>query len=115
MGLETIHLQSQHKGLKVYVTGGEMDFTQTKGRTPRVKEKQAAIVFAACLAVVERESTDTRDSAFWRSATWKDLKAKSRAEAVEAIRRLTGYGVDFTITDAVVEAGTREPAGAAAK
>lgn len=110
MSAETIHLQSQHKGFRVSVTGGAMEEAAIKGRPPALKEKVAAIHFEKGSATVERDSRD--DGAYWKHAGWKDLGVKTRAEAVEAIKRLPGHGIDFTITDAVVEAGVRESVGA---
>lgn len=103
---QAIHLQSQHKGLKVCVDGGEMDYTQTKGRTPRVKRPPALIAFQGGAAVVPTSSSDPAVASF------VTLQAKSRAEAVEKIRAIRGYGVDFTIVDAVVDAGVRAPVAA---
>ena len=105
--LDLIHLQSQYKGLKVNVHGGEMADHAPGGRMPRVVRPAAQIHFRRGEAVVEPTSSDPS------VASWKHLVVKlpdgtqrtgatTRAEAVKAIRALGGYGVQFTITDVVV-------------
>lgn len=111
MAADTIHLQSQHKGIRVAVTGGEMADSPVFGRPPSVKVKPAVLQFERGFATVERDSRE--GGAFWRHAGWKDLGAKTRGEAVEAIKRLAGHSIDFAITDPVVETGLREPVAAA--
>ena len=112
MASDTIHLQSRFKGLKVCVEGGKMDYAQAKARTPRIEKQPTYVAFANGQAKVEKESPRS-PSAPWKDADWTDLGATSRSQAVAKIMSLNGYGVDFTVVDSTVEAGTRVPAAVA--
>lgn len=101
MASDTIHLQSRFKSLKVCIDGGKMDYSQAKGRTPRVEKQPTYIAFAAGQAKVEKESPRS-PSAPWKDADWSDLGATSRSGAVAKIQALNGYGVDFAVVDSTV-------------
>ncbi len=114
MGVETIHLQSHHKSLKVCIEGGTMDYNVPVGRPPRVLKQPTFIAFKAGAAKVDLSSPRVPSNP-WKDCDWDDLGAKNRGAAVAALRRVNGYGTDFTIVDATVEADVRASVAAGTK
>ena len=114
MAGETIHLQSHFKGLKVCVEGGAMNYSPGAGRAPIVSKQPTNIAFKGGMAKVERDSPRVPSNP-WKDCDFGDLRAKTRADAVEALRRLNGYGTDFTIVDATIEADVRASAAAGSR
>lgn len=98
------------KGLQICINHGEMDYNVQKGRTPRVKIQPTFIQF--------QKGSATIDPSMWPKLLAPTnngglMPAKSRAEAIEALKVLGGYGTDFFIVGQTDMAGTREPVGAA--
>ncbi len=101
---------SMSAGLRLCVYKGEMDYNVGKGRVPRVSRQPVFIQFRNNNAFVGRDGTDAIGQ---KVDLWKILGANTRAEAKEAIKRIRGFGGDFTFADDEVEAKTGRPVAAA--
>lgn len=98
MGADTISLRSKAKNLRVCLEGGRMGPVTANGRAQPVAVQPTFIKFVRGQATIDRD-TMAEDG---KSTVWELLKAKTRAEAIAALKRWNGHGTEFWVLEVEV-------------